>query len=83
MRTLSIIGALALSAVCAAGTHAAEKPGDKPDPEMLRMMEFLRDWEMLKNMEMLREMQQVGAETKSSAPNTANAAPTKRKESAK
>lgn len=77
------MGAFTLTVMCATGTYAAEKAGDKPDPEMLRMMEFLRDWEMFKNMEVLKEMQQVRNDAKSSAPNAPNSPPAKQKESAK
>lgn len=62
---------------------AAEKSGEKPDPEMLRMMEFLRDWEMFRHMEMLKEMQQVRAEAQSGTPHSRNSPPTKQKESVK
>jgi hypothetical protein len=41
---------------------AAAKTADGPDPEMLRMMEFLKDWEMLRNMELLKGMQRIEKE---------------------
>ena len=61
---------------------AAEKPGEKPDPEMLRMMEVLKDWDMLKNMQMLKEMQQVGRDVPSGGA-AQNPVPAKSKESVK
>lgn len=82
VRRLIISGAVAW---CASGSPAAaaEKPGDKPDPEMLRMIEFLKDWEMFKNMELLKEMQQVRSEAKNSEPTARNAPTPRPKESAK
>jgi hypothetical protein len=53
----------------------------QPDPEMLKMLEFLREMEMIKQMELLREMHQVessGDAAKVSAPQ--KAAPVKKKE---
>jgi hypothetical protein len=38
---------------------AATKDADRPDREMLRMMEFLREMEMLREMELMRDMQEV------------------------
>jgi hypothetical protein len=38
---------------------AATKDADRPDREMLRIMEFLREIEMLKQMELMRDMQEV------------------------
>lgn len=71
-----------LTLVAAPG-GSAEKAGDKPDPELLRMMEFLKDWEMFKHMEMLKEMQQVRAEGKNDGANPRNSAAPKLKESVK
>lgn len=80
----TVLGAVALFVASTANqTAAAEKIGDKPDPEMLRMMEFLKDWEMFKNMEMLREMPQVRADSKSGDATGRNTPPSKVKESVK
>jgi hypothetical protein len=77
------IGLVAFSIVLAAlAGLAAEKPSDKPDPEMLRMIEFLKDWEMFKNMELLKEMQRIGKQPTPSGA-TAQNFPAKQKEIAK
>lgn len=36
---------------------AATKDGERPDKEMLRMIEFLREMEMIKQMEMMEGME--------------------------
>lgn len=38
---------------------AATKQNDRPDKEMLRLMEFLRNWEMIKEMEIMQNLQSV------------------------
>jgi hypothetical protein len=43
----------------APGAFAAAKEPEKPDREMLRIMEFLKEMEMLREMEMMREMQET------------------------
>ncbi len=40
-------------------SFAANKGSERPDREMLRMMEFLRDMEMIKQMEMMQDMHNV------------------------
>jgi hypothetical protein len=63
---------------------ASSKDIQQPDPEMLKMMEFLREMEMVKRMELLREMHQVessGDAAKVSAPQ--KSAPVKKKETVK
>jgi hypothetical protein len=62
---------------------AAAKTADRPDPEMLRMMEFLKDWEMLRNMELLKGIQGIGKEPISSAGTGQDSAPSRQKETAK
>ncbi len=62
----------------------ASKDVQQPDPEMLKMLEFLREMEMVKQMEMLREMHQVesaGDGVKVSAP--PKSGPVKKKETVK
>ncbi len=61
---------------------AAEKSSDKPDPEMLRMLEVLQDWEMFKNMQLLKEMQRIDKGPNPPAVSTQNV-PLKQKEIAK
>ena len=74
------IGLVAFSLVLAAlAGLAAEKPSDKPDPEMLRMMDLLKDWEMFKNMELLKEMQRIDKQPTPTAQNS----PARQKEIAK
>lgn len=38
---------------------AATKDSERPDRELLRMMEFLREMEMIKQMEIMQDMQNV------------------------
>jgi hypothetical protein len=38
---------------------AATRERERPDPEMLRMMEFLREMEMLQQIEMMREFEAI------------------------
>jgi HAMP domain-containing protein len=38
---------------------AATQSSERPDREMLRIMEFLREMEMIKQMEMMQDMQNV------------------------
>src|SRR4249919_1845921 len=61
----------------------AAKTADRPDPEMLRMMEFLKDWEMLRNMELLRGMQGIGKEPISPGVTGQESLPPRQKETAK
>jgi len=39
--------------------YGATRDSERPDREMLRMMEFLREMEMMKQMEILRDLNQV------------------------
>lgn|GEM_PF-2706524 len=82
MRRLIMIGAVTWFA-SGSPSMAAEKVGDKPDPELLRMLEFLKDWEMFKNMEMLKEMQQVRSDGKPTEPTVRKSPAPKPKESVK
>jgi hypothetical protein len=43
------------SALAAPPLFAAAKEPEKPDREMLRLMEFLKEMEMLQQMEMMRD----------------------------
>jgi hypothetical protein len=52
-------GCLLCGALVAPCALAAVKEPEKPDREMLRMMEFLKEMEMLQQMEMMREMQEA------------------------
>jgi hypothetical protein len=66
MATFSGIGplgrAVALLAILAAtGASGATKDGEKPDPEMLKMMELLREMDMIKQIDMLQDMHRVEA----------------------
>jgi len=63
---------------------AATKDSDRPDREMLRMMDFLREMEMIKQMEMMQDMQrveQIGDQMPRGSAQTS--LPAKRKEAAK
>ena len=78
----SAIGASLLSFALFGGeVAAATREARQPDPEMLKMLEFLRDMEMIKQIDMLKDMQQVesvGDPVKVAAPT--KSAPVKRKE---
>jgi hypothetical protein len=79
-KSLALFFVLLIGAPCWAATREAERP----DREMLRMMEFLREMEMLKQMEMMREMQDiehVGEPLPGPAPH--KAPPLKKKETPK
>ena len=76
--------ALLVVALSVSAAVAATKDSQQPDPEMLKMMEFLREMEMIKRMEMLQDMQQVesvGDPVEVSAP--PKSAPAKKKETVK
>jgi hypothetical protein len=79
------IAAASLSLTLAASeVAAATKEAQQPDPEMLKMMEFLREMEMIKQIDILKDMQQVesvGDPQKVNAPS--KTAPVKRKEATK
>jgi len=80
----SIGAALLFVALEAPAVSPASKDVQQPDPEMLKMLEFLREMEMVKQMEMFREMHQVesaGDAVKVSAPQ--KSAPVKKKETVK
>ena len=63
---------------------AASKDSERPDKEMLRMMDFLREMEMVKQVEMMQDLSQV---EQAGAPSVNDRArkplPSKRKEAAK
>ena len=50
---------LSLLVLTPAASLAASKEAERPDKDMLMMMDFLRDWEVIKHMEMMKDMQQV------------------------
>lgn len=61
MRRVKLVALLTLIlSLAALPITAAEKYTEKPDPEMLRIMEVLREWDMLKNMQLFKEMPRVG-----------------------
>lgn len=66
------------------GLHAATKDAERPDKEMLRMIDFLKDWEVIDNMEMMKDMHQVARAAEQGArAGTLPAAPPRKKETAK
>jgi hypothetical protein len=80
----SIGAALLFVALAASTVSPASKEVQQPDPEMLKMLEFLREMEMVKQMELLREMHQLesaGDAAKVSAPQKSS--PVKKKETVK
>jgi hypothetical protein len=58
MRKVLRLPLLWILALAPAG-HAATKDSERPDREMLRMMDFLREMEMIKQAEMMQELSQV------------------------
>lgn len=63
---------------------AATKDSDRPDREMLRMIDFLKEMEMIKQIEMMQDMQQfeqIGDQMPRGSAKTS--LPAKRKEAAK
>ena len=62
----------------------ATRDAERPDKEMLRMIEFLRDMEMLKQMDLIRELdraESLGEPARSGA--AAKSAPARKKENPK
>ena len=53
---------LLVLAMASSSSLAATQPAEKPEKDMLRMIDFLKDWEMINNMEMMKDMQQVAPE---------------------
>ena len=51
--------ALLLLLAVAHPSQAATKNAERPDKEMLRMMDFLREMEMIKQAEMMQELSQM------------------------
>lgn len=37
-------------------SFAGAKEEERPDREMLKLMEFLRDWEMIKDLDLMRQL---------------------------
>jgi hypothetical protein len=80
---LLLLGSLLILAV-EATSHAATKDSERPDKEMLRMMDFLREMEMIKQVEMMQDLSQVEqvGDQISDAP-ARKSSPSKRKETPK
>ena len=57
----SAAAALLFFVVAVSHSLAATKDGEKPDPEMLKMMEFLREMEVIKQIDLLQDMHRVEA----------------------
>ena len=84
MLTLSHWLFLSLVMATPAIASAASKETERPDREMLGMMELLRDMEVIKNMEMMKDMQQVEQAGDQAPRGTAQTTlPAKKKEAAK
>jgi len=77
---LMLLVALAL----ARPSLAATRDSDRPDREMLRMIEFLREMEMIKQMEMMEDMKSLETpEDRVREAATQKSAPTGKKEATK
>lgn len=75
--------ALVFFFVAATDALAATKDGEKPDPEMLKMMEFLREMEVIKQIDLLQDMHRVEAAAEPTRATPRKAEPAKQKETAK
>jgi hypothetical protein len=77
-------GFMLYSALAVPSLFAAAKEPEKPDREMLRMIDFLRQMEMLQQMEMMRDMHEAdhAAEPPPNVP-ARKTPPAKRKEISK
>jgi hypothetical protein len=63
---------------------AATRDGERPDKEMLRMIDFLREMEMIKQMEMMEDMQNFESpEDRLPEAPAQKSAPTTKKEASK
>jgi len=75
---------LLVALVLARPALAATKDGERPDREMLRMIEFLREMEMIKQMDMMEEMKQFESPENSVGEATSRkSAPAGKKEASK
>jgi hypothetical protein len=79
----SVAATLLFSVVAAAHSLAATKDGAKPDPEMLKMMEFLREMEVIKQIDLLQDMHRVEAASEPMRTTPRKAEPVKPKETVK
>jgi hypothetical protein len=83
MRKLTPLALLVLLAV-AHPSQPATKEAERPDKEMLRMIDFLREMEMIKQAEMIQELSQIEqAEDQTSDTRARKPLPAKKKETAK
>jgi hypothetical protein len=63
---------------------AATKDNQRPDKEMLQMMDFLREMEMIRQMDMMQDMGDIEAnDDQRKGPSAQKTAPPKKKEAAK
>lgn len=83
MRKFTPLALLVLLALAHAG-QPTTKNAERPDKEMLRMMDFLREMEMIKQAEMIQELTQIEQiENQASDTRARKAVPGKKKETAK
>lgn len=83
MRKFTPLALLVLLAM-AHPSQPATKDAERPDKEMLRMMDFLREMEMIKQAEMIQELTQIEQiENQTSDTRARKAVPGKKKETAK
>lgn len=75
--------ALLAAVLAASGARAATQDASKPDPEMLKMMDFLRDMEMVKQIDLLQDMHRVEAAGEQARAVPRKAEPAKAKETVK
>jgi hypothetical protein len=59
--------------------HSATRDNERPDRELLNMLDFLRDMEMVKQMDILRELHQVEVVGDFRSENTAQKSPPAKK----
>ena len=56
----------ALAFFCFGSLGLAATKQERPDQEMLKLMEVLQQWEIIKNLELMRDLSRVEADTERS-----------------
>ncbi|MGH7874458.1 MAG: hypothetical protein ACREQO_19870 [Candidatus Binatia bacterium] len=69
--------------IAATMAMTATKDSEKPDPEMLKMMEFLREMEVIKQIDLLQDMHRVEAASDQTRAAPRKTEPVKQKETVK
>ena len=64
MRTILCV---TFASLCLGSLTLAATKQERPDQEMLKLMDVLQQWEMIKNLELMRDLSRVEAGTERSA----------------